>query len=127
MRWLALLLLVCACTPEPIDSINVGVNKHPYIVGEYDCVQFVDDKYHALLNAGIPDEDMTVLYGWTPDNKQHVELRVIYKGGIYILDNRFNAANASPNIAVTLRIRPSSAGWSQLVKKHDMPVEEDVD
>lgn len=117
MRWLAALLLLCACTPEPLASVNVRVNQHPFVWGEYVCAEFVDDKYHALLDAGIPASDMAVVYGWTPDNKQHVELEVRYKGDTYVLDNRHDFALGDPNISVVARIDPESELWAKVLSR----------
>lgn len=112
---IALLLAGCAVkTPEPLWSINQSVNAHPYESG-FICKQYVDAKYKALAEAGIPATDMTVLYGFTDGGQQHVVLEVIYQGKPFILDNRYDYVTRSPDMVVSARIKPASADWAYVL------------
>lgn len=99
-----LLLLVLTGCMSPIDKINHRVNQVAYIsdmenygLADYraspeefyarggDCEDYVIAKYAALIDLGVPPEDMkgVMLYG----DEVHAVLSVRQGNKTYILDN----------------------------------------
>jgi len=111
MRLVALLLLLGACTPDTslLGAVNTQVNAHPYSK-VYDCRMYVRDKYRALLKAGMPAEDMTVIYGLTYGLQPHV---VLGAGG-YVLDNRYPDLTTEPRMVVADKIPDASIEWANI-------------
>jgi predicted transglutaminase-like cysteine proteinase len=71
---------------------------------------YVRDKYMALLRAGIPAEDMTVVYGLTYGLQPHVVLDA--EG--YFLDNRYPDITTEPRMAVADKIPAASVQWTTI-------------
>lgn len=111
MRLVALLLLLTACTPDTslLGAVNTQVNAHPYTKA-YDCRMYVRDKYLALLKAGMPAENMMVVYGLTYSLQPHV---VLSADG-YFLDNRYPDITTEPRMAVAERIPASDVQWAAI-------------
>ena len=109
MRLVVLLLLLAACTPDTrlLGAVNTEVNAHPYSKA-YDCRMYVRDKNKAHLKAGIPAEEMTVIYGLTYGLQPHV---VLSADG-YFLDNRYPDITTVPRMAVAERIPASDVQWA---------------
>jgi hypothetical protein len=100
-----------ACTPDTslLGTVNTQVNAHPYSK-TYDCRMYVRDKYLALLKAGVPADDMSVIYGITYGLQPHVVL----KADRYFLDNRYADITTEPRMAVADKIPATDVEWSAI-------------
>ena len=75
--------LLSGCT-NTLETINYEINSNTYITGKYDCRNYVDDKYTALIKEGFRDSDMQFILT-SYKGQPHVVLNV---NGV-ILDNNY--------------------------------------
>lgn len=78
-----ILILLSGCA-DKLDKINQTVNQHEYIPGKYDCRNFAEEKYKALIKNGYKSKEIKFVITSYQD-KPHVVLNV----NNWILDNNY--------------------------------------
>lgn len=81
---LIIILLAIPGCADKLAEVNYKINKNPYIIGKYDCKNYVDDKYKELIKIGYKEEDIKFVIT-KYEEKPHVVINV----DNWILDNNF--------------------------------------
>lgn len=97
---MALLFLLCSCCPpRHLVEVNNAVNAHPYIEGQWQCIDYVNAKADLLMAEGMSPEKLAVVYG-TVYGEQHVVLRVRDGMQLWYLDNVNKEVDQEPSVTI---------------------------